>query len=66
MCRKSHKTAAWKGKQVMGPVQKLIMVVTLNSLQGDLLRVGAESFCLNFQQILQNLLHKLFCYHLKS
>ena len=39
--------------KLMGPVQKLIMVVTLNSLQGDLLRVGAESFCLNFQQILQ-------------
>lgn len=29
------------------------MVVTLNSLQGDLLRVGAEAFYLNFQQILQ-------------
>ena len=37
----------------MGPVQKLIMVVTLNSLQGDLLRVGVESFYLNFQQSLQ-------------
>lgn len=42
-----------KVSKLMGPVQKLIMVVTLNSLQGDLLRVGAESFCLNFQQILQ-------------
>lgn len=42
-----------KVSKLMGPVQKLIMVVTLNSLLGDFLRVGAESFCLNFQQILQ-------------
>ena len=34
--------------KLMGPVQKLIMVVTLHSLLGDFLRVGAESFCLNF------------------
>ena len=48
-----------KVSKLMGPVQKLIMVVTLNSLQGDLLRVGAvvlskfsansaKIFCTNF------------------